>query len=63
MCWSLDCIGVEEGRLELEDANTFARLATRSPPMAAARFAALVADFGGIARGEATPDVLLAYEM
>ena len=46
-----------------EDCSRFYRAATRTPPLAPMRFSALVTDFSNIARGEATGDMLLAYDL
>lgn len=51
--------GCGDGHLSPEDCATFAGLA---PQLAGARFNALVVDFGLLARGQNTSDVLLAYE-
>ena len=57
------CIGVRDGSLQNEDCTLFLAIATRRPPLAVPRFAALVNDFASIARNENTSDVLLAYEL
>jgi hypothetical protein len=56
---------VAEGRLSAEDCHRFLAAALKRPPHALSlpRFAGLVADFAGIARGEADSDVLLSYEL
>ena len=35
----------------------------QEPALSPNRFNALIQDFGNLARGEGTPDVLLAYEL
>ena len=57
--------GVAEGRLSAEDRHNFLHTALKGPPqqLSLPRFAGLVTDFAGIARGEATSDVLLSYEL
>lgn len=52
--------GAADGYLTPDDCATFASLA---PRLAGPRFNALLVDFGKLARGENTSDVLLAYEM
>jgi hypothetical protein len=52
--------GVADGYLSAEDCATFAAVA---PRLRGPRFLALVLDFGLIARGHNTSDVLLAYEL
>lgn len=52
--------GAAGGYLTPEDCAKFASLA---PRLAGPRFNALLVDFGKLARGENTSDVLLAYEM
>lgn len=54
--------GVASGQLSGEDCSTFCALVLGST-VRGARFAALVVDFGLLARGQNTPDVLLAYQM
>ena len=52
------------GALDGDSCQLFCRLAMQStPPLTSQRFSALVQDFGNLARGEGTPDVLLAYEL
>ena len=53
----------EDLLLQPEDRQRFCNLALMRPMLARGRFDALVADFAAVARGEATPDVLLAYEL
>ena len=53
----------EEQLLCGEDRARFCALACMRPMLPRGRFDALVADFAAVARGEATPDVLLAYEL
>lgn len=52
--------GCSDGYLAADDCATFAALA---PGLAGPRFNALLVDFGLLARGQNTADVLLAYEM
>ncbi|KAL4452382.1 hypothetical protein ABPG75_008044 [Micractinium tetrahymenae] len=52
--------GAADGYLTSDDCASFASLA---PQLAGPRFNALLVDFGKLARGENTSDVLLAYEM
>lgn len=52
--------GVAGGYLSADDCSTFVALA---PGLQGLRFNALVVDFGLLARGQNTSDVLLAYEM
>jgi 2-oxo-4-hydroxy-4-carboxy--5-ureidoimidazoline (OHCU) decarboxylase len=52
--------GAAEGYLSPQDCAAFARLA---PGLQGARFLALFSDFGLLARGHNTSDVLLAYEL
>jgi hypothetical protein len=54
--------GVAEGQLSGEDCSQFCEIALGGG-VRGARFAALVMDFGLLARGQNTPDVLLAYQM
>ena len=54
--------GCASGALSVEDCSTFAALALGGG-VRGARFAALVVDFGLLARGQNTSDVLLAYQM
>ncbi len=49
--------------LQPEDRQRFCALALMRPMLPRGRFDALVADFAAVARGEATADVLLAYEL
>lgn len=51
------------GGLDTESCQLFCRLAMQTPPLSPNRFSALVQDFGTLARGEETSDVLLAYEL
>ncbi len=51
------------GGLDAESCQLFCRLAMQTPPLSPNRFSALVQDFGSLARGEETSDVLLAYEL
>ncbi|DBA84873.1 TPA: hypothetical protein ACH3X1_005892 [Trebouxia sp. C0004] len=51
------------GGLDTESCQQFCRLAMQTPPLSPNRFSALVQDFGTLARGEETSDVLLAYEL
>ncbi|KAA6422701.1 MAG: hypothetical protein FRX49_07236 [Trebouxia sp. A1-2] len=51
------------GGLDTESCQLFCRLAMQTPPLSPNRFSALVQDFGILARGDETPDVLLAYEL
>ena len=60
MCW---CAGVQTGQLSAEDCSRFYSIAARRPPLSLNRFAAAATDFANIARGEATGEELLAYEM
>jgi hypothetical protein len=46
-----------------DESSRFYQLASQQPAMKLMRFVALVNDFANIARGEATSDMLLAYEM
>lgn len=46
-----------------EEVGRFCALLLRRPPLPRARFDALVADLSGVLRGEASADVVLAYEM
>jgi len=55
--------GVADGRLTANDCRAFCTAALREPPLPAPLFAALLTDFAGIPRGEATSDSLLAYQM
>jgi len=55
--------GVADGRLTADDCRAFCTAALREPPLPAPLFAALLTDFAGIPRGEATSDALLAYQM
>jgi hypothetical protein len=54
---------VASGRLKPPDAEAFARLLLQEPMLPRGRFDALVCDFAGIPRGEATSDVLMAYDL
>jgi hypothetical protein len=54
--------GVAEGQLSGEDCSQFCGIALGGA-VRGARFAALVMDFGLLARGHNTSDVLLAYQM
>ena len=56
------CAGGQGSRLTAEDCKAFGRLAL-SGKLVDQRFVAMASDFGLIARGQATPDVLLAYEL
>lgn len=48
----------------MEDVQRFMALAAgRTPPLPRGRFDALVTDFAGISRAEASRDTLVAYEM
>ena len=51
------------GALDTESCQLFCRLALQMPPLSSSRFSALLQDFGNLARGEGTSDVLLAYEL
>lgn len=51
------------GQLDQDSCALFARLVLQSPTLPAARFSALIDDFGLLARGAATSDVLLAYQL
>lgn len=51
------------GALDLETCQVFRRLAMQTPALTPNRFSALIQDFGNLARGEGTHDVLLAYEL
>ncbi|CAL8466105.1 g5641 [Coccomyxa elongata] len=55
--------GVLEGRLSKEDCENFLKIVLKRPLLPVFRFGALVTDFGSIARGERTADLLLGYEM
>ena len=55
--------GVAEGRLTAEDRHAFLHLVLKANPLPPPRFAALVTDFASIARGEASSDVLLGYQL
>ena len=55
--------GVMGRQMTEDDCSRFYRTATRTPPLAPMRFSSLVSDFSNIARGEATGDMLLAYEL
>lgn len=64
ICKHANDAGIAEGRLTREDCHTFLRTALKqSPQLPVPRFAALVADFASIARGEATSDILLGYDL
>ncbi len=54
--------GVASGHLSAEDCSQFCGIALGGG-VRGARFAALVVDFGLLARGQNTSDVLLAYQM
>jgi hypothetical protein len=54
---------VAEGRLTIEDVQTFQQVAFKTEMLNVPRFAALIADFASIARGEGTSDLLLGYEL
>lgn len=58
-----DLPGMSSGLLAPEDCIKFRSLALRHPRLMRGRFDALVMDFGALARGEATRDVLLSYEL
>lgn len=49
--------------MSTEDLSRAGALLVRQPPLPRGRFDAFVGDLSGVLRGEATPDVLLAYEM
>ena len=51
------------GQIDEDCCALFARLALQKPTLPAPRFSALIDDFGLLARGAATSDVLLAYEL
>lgn len=51
------------GVLDVESCQLFCRLAMQEPALSPNRFSALIQDFGNLARGEGTADVLLAYEL
>lgn len=51
------------GQLDHESCGLFSRLVLQSPSLPAPRFSALVDDFGQLARGAGTPDLLLAYDL
>ena len=59
-CYAADLSG---GTLDIESCQLFCRLVTQTPPLSPNRFSALVQDFGNLAIGEGTSDVLLAYEL
>ncbi len=54
---------MQTGQLSAEDCSRFYSIAARRPPLSLNRFAAAATDFANIARGEATGEELLAYEM
>lgn len=61
-----DCVegaGVMGHQMTEDDCSRFYSIATRTPPLPPMRFSALVIDFANIARGEATGDMLLSYEL
>lgn len=51
------------GLLDQESCDLFSRLVLQTPTLPAPRFSALVDDFGQVAWGLATSDLLLAYEL
>mmetsp|Transcript_17088 Transcript_17088/g.51068 ORF Transcript_17088/g.51068 Transcript_17088/m.51068 type:complete len:994 (+) Transcript_17088:167-3148(+) len=55
--------GVMGHQMTEDDCSRFYSIATRTPPLPPMRFSALVIDFANIARGEATGDMLLSYEL
>ena len=62
----LDCCcaaDLSSGALDTESCQLFCHLAMQTPPLGPSRFSALLQDFGNLARGEGTTDVLLAYEL
>ena len=66
MCCQECAVGAADlgsGQLDQESCCLFARLMLQSPALPPARFSALVDDFGQLARGAGTPDLLLAYEL
>lgn len=51
------------GALDPDSCQLFCRLAMQTGALSLHRFSALLQDFGSLARGEGTSDVLLAYEL
>ena len=51
------------GALDPDSCRLFCRLAMQTGALSLHRFSALLQDFGSLARGEGTSDVLLAYEL
>ena len=59
-CFLADLSG---GALDSDSCQLFCRLAMQTGALSFHRFSALLQDFGSLARGEGTSDVLLAYEL
>ena len=59
-CFDADLSG---GALDSDSCQLFCRLAMQTGALNIHRFSALLQDFGSLARGEGTSDVLLAYEL
>lgn len=55
--------GTVSGLVASEDIDSMLRLVFRQPPLQLGKFDALWMDFAGLAKGEATSDVLLAYQI
>ena len=51
------------GALDSDSCQLFCRLVMQTGALSFHRFSALLQDFGSLARGEGTSDVLLAYEL
>lgn len=56
-------IDLSGGALDADSCQLFCRLAMQPGALSLHRFSALLQDFGSLARGEGTSDVLLAYEL